>query len=150
MILVVCTDDPALVGQAQAQSLAHPGVFGQTYQVFTAVPNLGLNENLFVIAHGAYRGDDNNPVIGDHNAAFYVNAVELWENIQGIVPGHYTGSVYISACESGDHVRGSFSFAEVFSAQLRGHRADAGYAYGQNGAVVGPIPNPDDPSWVRG
>lgn len=147
MILVVCTDDKALLAMAQKQSREYPEVFGQCYQVFKAVPSLGVGEDLFITAHGAYEGDDGNPVIGDKKNAFYINAVELWQALEACFPKSYSGRVYISACESSDHGE-DFSFAEVFEAQLHGARSKAGPVYGQKGAVGLRIPFPNDPGWI--
>lgn len=121
MIIIVCTDDPALAGIAQNSHASAPAMFGNVYQAFAHIPALGVNENLFVIAHGAYKGNDGNPVIGDQNAAraFEVNAVDFYKNIHGIFPAGYTGNVYIDACQGADYSKGAFSFAEVFLAQIR-------------------------------
>lgn len=149
MILIVCTDDDDLIQMAQQQAQNNPGVFGNAYRAFAdVVPALGAAENLFVVAHGVQEGDDNNPVIGDGDEAHYWNAVEFFEAIQGLFPGNYSGSVYISACESADHNADTFSFAEVFKAQLQGARAQAGEVYGHHGEIAGNIPVPGDASWA--
>jgi hypothetical protein len=149
MIIIVCTDDPGLTNIAQQSIVAHPGVFGNFYQIYTnPIPQIGAAENLFIIAHGAYNGDDNNPVIGDQANAFYVNAVELWENIQNIFPHGYQGNVYIDACESADNDAQTFSFAEVFLTQIQAMFGTT-QVYGRNGTVGGQIPVPGDPTWVQ-
>jgi hypothetical protein len=139
MILVVCTDDNKLVQKARSEAQRNPGTFGAVYIVFEQVPPLQTGENLFITAHGAKRGDDGNPVIGDKSKAFYVNAVDLYRNLQSIFPAQYAGNVYISACESADNVPGSFSFAEVFKAQI-GVKHGRTRVYGQTGAVGLEIP----------
>lgn len=149
MILVVCSDDPGLVTIAQNTSQSDTNVFGNYYQIYNPIPTLGPAENLFVIAHGSYLGDDNNPVIGDEEAAFYVNAVEFWENIKSIFPRGYTGSVYIDACEAADHDLNTFSFTEVFLTQIQVAYGST-LVYGKNGisdsALVTP---PGDASWTQ-
>ncbi len=149
MIIVVCTDDPILGNVARQQAQINQVIFGQCYQVFTdAIPQIGQRENLFISAHGAYRGDDGNPVIGDSRNAVYVNAVELYENIREIFPVGYQANVYISSCESSDYARGSFSFSEVFKAQLQARHSNT-RVYGQHGAVALQIPLPNDLGWVQ-
>jgi len=146
MIIIVCTDDPQLVQIAQNSSQQNPGVFGNYFQVFNPIPQLGQGEDLFIVAHGAYEGDDGNPVIGDENLAFYVNAVELWENIQTIFPQYYNGNVYIDACEAADHDENTFSFSEVFNTQIQA-MFGATQVFGRNGAVAGAIPLPTSAGW---
>jgi hypothetical protein len=149
MIIVVCTDDAALVAIARASSQSHPAVFGNYYQIYTQqIPQLAAAENLFLIAHGAYAGDDNNPVIGDARNAFYVNAVELFENIRGLFPVGYSGNVYIDACESADHDEETFSFCEVFLTQIQAVHG-GNRVFGRNGAVRGMIAQPGDAGWVE-
>ena len=149
MIIIYCQDDQNLVGIAQQSSQAHFATFGNYYQIFIApIPQLGVNEDLFIIAHGAFDGDNNVPVIGDQAAAFYTNGVELWENIQSIFPQNYTGSVYVDACESADHDEETFSFTEVFMTQIQATYG-ASEVYGRNGTVAGMIPLPTDPQWVQ-
>lgn len=149
MILIVCTDDANLTAIAQHSANGNPAVFGHYYQAFGhQVPLLGVHEDLFIIAHGAYHGDDGNPVIGDQAAAFYVNAVELYQNIAHIFPQGYTGNVYIDACESADGTAYTFSFTEVFLTQIHVHFGQTA-VYGRNGAAGGLIPLPGSAGWVR-
>jgi hypothetical protein len=148
MVIIVCTDDATLRQTAVQQAQANQATYGQCYQPFTTIPSLGVNENLFITAHGARDGDDGNPVIGDENNAMYFNAVMLWEALEGIFPRGYRGSVYISACES-SNPKASLSFAEVFRAQLHGARRQAGRVYGQKGSVGMNIPGPNDPDWTQ-
>lgn len=151
MIIVVCTDDNQLLNVARQQAQNNRNIFGQCYWAFNdQIPQIIPNENLFISAHGAYRGDDGNPVIGDRQSAFYVNAVDFYENIQVIFPNNYQANVYISACESSDIARGSFSFAEVFKAQIQVAHGNT-RVYGQRGAVglQIPLPNDPNPNWVQ-
>ena len=149
MIIVVCTDDDQLLNVARQQVQSNPNIFGQCYQAFGAqIPLIGQNENLFISAHGAYRGDDGNPVIGDSKRDFYVNAVEFYTNIREIFPINYQANVYISACESADRAQGSFSFAEVFKAQIQLNHPNT-RVYGQGGAVGLTIPLPNDRHWIQ-
>lgn len=150
MILVVCTDDDKLLGVARQQSLSHPATFGKCYQVFhDKVPSLASDEDLFVSAHGAYKGDDGNPVIGDAKAALFVNAVQFWQQIEECVPKDFRARVFISACESADHGGADFSFAEVFETQIHAARKYAGHVYGQKGSVGLKVPAPNDSGWVQ-
>ena len=149
MILVVCTDDPNLLHIAVQSSNAHPQVFGHPYQVFVnPMPVLGQNEALFVIAHGAMRGDDGNPVIGDEDMrrAFYLNAVQLYQGLQDRFPAGYAANVYIDACESSDHDEDTFSFAEAFKSQVQPGRPLV-RVFGRNGVAAGLIPLPGSAGW---
>lgn len=148
MILVVCTDDPGLIAIARECTRLNQPVYGQTHQIFRGqLPALGQNENLFIIAHGAFRGDGNNPVIGDEQEAFYVNGVELYVNLSPIIPPNYRGRVYIDACESATNNAYTFSFSEVFKSQIQPNRNPAPRVFGRNGTVGGLIPLPDANGW---
>jgi len=149
MIIVVCKDDPALLDVARDQADNDPAEFGAFYEVFKdQIDPLQQGENLFVSAHGAYKGDDGNPVIGDSAKDFFVNAVEFYENLDGgsIFPDGYEGKVYISACESSNNPRGAFSFAEVFKAQIQGKYPKT-KVFGQKGSVGLNIPRSDARGW---
>jgi hypothetical protein len=148
MILVACTDDPNLVTIARTCSQQNRAIFGMYYQIFKdELPKLGQNEDLFIISHGAYKGDDNNPVIGDKDKKreFYLNAVDLYLNIKDIIPHSYKGRVYIDACEAAQNDENTFSFIEVFYAQINPGRNTK--VYGRNGTVSGLIPLPDASGW---
>lgn len=146
MIIAVCTDDNKIFKIAEKDSRSNPETYGKTYKVFDAkIPLLGLDENLFVTAHGAKDGDENQPVIGDAAKAFWVSGEELWVNSKNIFPAGYRGGVYISACESADgNSELSFSFTENFKAQSR-----LPDVFGQRGPVGYEVPPPDDNGWVR-
>ncbi|HYE75899.1 MAG TPA: hypothetical protein VEF04_21320 [Blastocatellia bacterium] len=148
MIIIVCTDDPKLEVIAKGSSESNPEVYGKYYKVFGTIPKLGKHENLFIIAHGAYKGDDRNPVIGDKRQAFYVNAVELYLNIKRIFPVEYDGNVYVDACESADHDEETFSFIEALLTQIQVDHSDTD-VYGRNGTASGLIPLPNARGWVK-
>jgi hypothetical protein len=150
MIIVVCTDDAGLFQIAIQSRDRTPSAFGQIFKIFDQrIPTLGINENLFLIAHGAFHGDDGNPVVGDKRNAFFVNAVVLFRALQegGIFPGGYQGNVYVDACESADHDNATFSFIEVLQAQLQPHYRTV--VFGRNGTAGGLIPLPDSGNWRR-
>ncbi len=149
MIIIVCTDDPQLEKIAQKSIKKYPGVFGDYYKVFDEdIPVLDANEDLFIIAHGAFEGDDGNPVIGDKSVerAFYLNALGLLQNIGNIFPAFYSGDIYVDACESADHNDYTFSFIEVLQAQIQ-TRYDSN-VYGKNGSPSGLI-DPPGGTWTR-
>src|SRR3569832_1774600 len=149
MIIVVCTDDPSLIQIAQESIIANPGIFGNLYQIYQGlIPQLGVNENLFVIAHGAYQGDDGNPVIGSEANAFYVNAVDFYTNISNLIPAGYNGNVYIDACEAANHNASTFSFIEVFQTQIQVDHGNV-RVFGRNGKVGGMIPLPNSSGWTQ-
>lgn len=149
MILIVCTDDPALVNVARHSSNGNLPIFGDYFQIYNQqIPTLHADENLFIIAHGAYNGDDGNPVIGDQRNAFYVNAADLELNIRSILPESFRGNVFVDACESADHDESTVSFIEMLSAVLH-DRYPRLEVYGRNGTANGLIPLPGNPSWIR-
>lgn len=150
MIIVVCRDDPGLLDLAKRQSKEQLAVFGRTYQVFSMVPAVGVDQDIFLLAHGTKSdGEDRNPVIGGEQDDFYLNAVQLWEDFASAIPTGYRGNVYVSACQSANQPRGGHSFIEVLAAQIRGKLTSwPGRVYGQRGDVAGPIPQPGDRSWV--
>ena len=149
MIIIICTDDSKLEKIAKQSAQQNPAIFGSIYRAFTdKLPTLGKNEHLFIIAHGAYAGDEGNPIIGDEREGFYVNGIELWKNLKGIFPKNYLANVYIDACESADHKSGTFSFAEVFFSQINVdfHKTKV---YGKKGASAGLIALPGDQTWIQ-
>ena len=149
MIIILSQDDLVqLRAIAQASVQQNPGVFGDIYPIGSPIPPLGLNENLFVIAHGAFDDASGNPVIGDENEGYILDGLELWDNLQGIFPQNYTGNVYIDACESADHNNEVFSFIEVFYSQTDIHLPNTS-VFGVNGDSAGTIDLPGDPSWVQ-
>jgi len=149
MILIVCTDDPSLVNVARHSSNGHLPIFGDYFQIYSQqIPRLHADENLFIIAHGAYQGDDGNPVIGDQRNAFYVNAADLKLNLDSLFPEKYRANVFVDACESADNNGDTVSFIEMLSAVL--HDSYPGVeVYGRNGIANGLIPLPGNPSWIR-
>lgn len=148
MIIVVCTDDPNLVAIAQQATVANPQVFGRNYLVFAQqIPHLGANEDLFILAHGVARGDDRNPVIGDEQDALFLNAVQLFQNIEAILPDDYGGRIYISACEVLNPGVNSLSFAEMFVAVVQ-DRYPQVRVFGHRDAQ-GALPPPGDGAWVQ-
>ena len=149
MIIICCTDDPGLRQIAIASASSSPNTFGQIYQIFKGqIPQLGLRENLFIIAHGAFADRSGNPVIGDKdmNRPFALNGIELWENTKGIFPAGYSGNVYVDACESADHDKVVFSFIEVLYSQINLHFPRT-MVYGRNGSQGGLIPLPTSNTW---
>ncbi|MCJ8319141.1 MAG: hypothetical protein MJK12_05880 [Colwellia sp.] len=149
MIIVVCTDDPSLTRIALNSAETSPDIFGEVFKVYhKEIPSLEAEEDLFIISHGAFEGDDGKPVIGDHAKAFYVNARELYHNIKSIFPEAFLGNIYIDACESATSDKYTISFATAFKLQLNiDHTASE--VYGRNGTVSGLIPQPKNPTWVR-
>lgn len=149
MIIICCTDDPGLRQIAISSSASSPNTFGQIYQIFKGqIPQLGLNENLFIIAHGAFADKSGNPVIGDKDMQrpFALNGIELWENIRNIFPPGYSGNIYIDACESADHDDEVFSFIEVLYSQVNLYLPRT-MVYGRNGSPGGLISLPTSNAW---
>lgn len=150
MLLILALDDPNLRVVATNSRNANPAAFGAVIVAWEQpVPMLGINENLFVIAHGASVGDDGGPVIGDATQAHWVDPRSFAAMLLPSIPQGYTGSVFVSACQSADPPNGAFSFTEVFKAFLLDDRPRLGGVYGQHGLVVGLVPPPGSPAWVR-
>lgn len=151
MILVVCTDDAKLLNEAIRQSSQYTRIFGKCYKLKfegNLPPKLDVSENLFVTAHGSYKWEMENSVIGDkEDTNYYFNGVKFYDRINNLFPENYNGNVYISACESADHLFNFFSFIEVLKSQI-----DVDYnvsVYGQKGEVGYTIPYPKDSIWIK-
>ncbi|ACU71566.1 conserved hypothetical protein [Catenulispora acidiphila DSM 44928] len=152
MILCVCRDDLKNTWEVAQESLGlHPDVFCSAYLVFADdIPPLGINEDLYVIAHGVAEGSDGKPVIGDQGDSLTLDAPTFWENVKPIFPDGYQGDVYIFACESADPGPGlDFSFAEGFAVYVKGDRSVHCRVFGGSGEVGGMIPLPSDPMWIE-
>ncbi len=154
MLITVCTDDDRLVETADRQAAREPHIYGRCYHAFAGqIPQLGVAENLFVTAHGAFETNDVSPpqpVIGDNSRDLYLTAADLYDNIQSLFPAGYTGSIYISACESADPggpAALSFAQALLIALDAGGRRGVA--VYGHHGAVGLRTPPPNDPGWVK-
>lgn len=149
MIFIVCTDDPELVEIAADCVLDEPDVFISYYQPFkNPIPPLGVNENLFIIAHGAFQGSEGKPEIGDRdiNRAFCLNGEQCFINIQPLLPPGYKGNVYVDACKSATSSRKIDSFITTLQHQFLLHSLNT-QVYGINGDSSGLIPLPGDPKW---
>lgn len=152
MILCVCRDDTEGTWDVGQDSLAaHSDVFYSAYLVFAdQIPMLGVNEDLYVIAHGTATSAEGKPLIGDQHDALRLDAATFWENVKMIFPDGYQASVYISACESADPGPGTdFSFAEEFAVYVKSDRSVNCRVYGHNGSVGGEIPLPNDDRWIE-
>jgi hypothetical protein len=154
MIVIVCTDDQQLVQVATAANQSNPNVFGTVHAVYNhQIPTLGVNENLFIIAHGASVGQHGEPPeIGDQRHAFGVTGSDLWANIKPIFPPNYAGAVYVDACYSADTDQGVASFISSFQATLRqyGTGMKNVVVWGRNGLSSGAIEVPGPHShWVQ-
>ncbi|YCI81110.1 hypothetical protein M1D83_16595 [Enterobacteriaceae bacterium] len=147
MIVIICTDDAQLEEIARHSIRHHPLVFERKFKVFhNELPQLREDENLFIIAHGAFQGDEGEPVIGDKNAAFYLDGRDCYHNIYAIFPNNYTGAVYVDACESADNSEDMPSFIKTLQYQFYRNGQDI-QVYGINGVSSGLIPLPDNPKW---
>lgn len=148
MIIIVCTDDPKLVTIAEGSLSQDPSVFFSIYQVFhQSIPMLGVAEDLFMIAHGAFDGDAGQPVIGDEKQAFYLNGDQCFLNIAPIIPAGYRGRVYVDACESADETSRMDSFISRLQALFLVNGLQV-KVFGVNGKNTGLIPTPGDSKWV--
>ncbi|EPF6108654.1 hypothetical protein R2970_001108 [Enterobacter cloacae] len=149
MIIVVCTDDPELVEIAAESVLNEPEVFLSYYKIFhSAIPPLGFEEDLFIIAHGAFQGDEGRPVIGDRDGDrdFYLNGEQCFINIRSLIPPGYKGKVYVDACQSATDSQKIDSFITTLQVQFLLNSLNT-HVYGINGDSSGLIPLPDDPKW---
>jgi hypothetical protein len=150
MILFLCNDD-ALAWNAVAPQ-AGP-VFGNAYQLIqNGMPQLGVNENLFIVAHGL-PGE-----IGNQNGMLAWNALELWNyltnttpNDRGgsLFPAGYAGNIYVWACYPANITRRDrLSFIENFHAFSRVGLPNSS-VYGVAGAVGFAIAPPGNSAWIQ-
>lgn len=151
MILAVCTDDLKNTFQVGQQALAeHRDVFLSCYRVFseTPVPQLGVNESLFVIAHGA-SNVGGKPMIGDQRDAMVLDAATFWENLKEIIPPEYESDIYVIACQSADPAPSDdFSFAEYLAALVKIDRSVNCRVFGRKGNIPAVVPLPTDSIWT--
>lgn len=148
MIIIVCTDDPRLVRIADASIRKAPKIYGLRHQIFrNELPKLSRDEDLFIIAHGAFQGDEGQPVIGDHTAAFYLSGDQCYLNMATVFPEGYKGRVFVDACQSADDSPDIDSFITTLQTQFLVNEQNV-QVYGINGASSGLIPLPEDPKWV--
>ena len=147
MIIVVCTDDPTLIGIANVSSNQNPNVFRAVYQVFAnQIPQLAADEDLFILAHGALYGDEGGPVIGSQRDDFYVTPSVLAASTRGLFPGEWAANVYIDACDSATDDDKLLSFAQLFLYPMADIYAGVTVS-GIVGLSSGQIPLPNDPKW---
>ena len=150
MILVLCNDDPNLWASAQGQ--AGP-LFGQAYQfIGNGTTLLGVNENLYIAAHGL-PGE-----IGNMNGALGYSALDVWNYLNNTIPNgrgasifphNYSGNIYIWACYPANITRRDrLSFIDNFHAFSRPWLRNTNI-YGALGAVPYTIPAPGDSSWTQ-
>lgn len=148
MILIVCTDDEKLFAVAKNSIIKSPLTYGRFFVVFhDQLPALDINENVFVLAHGAFLGDNGLPVIGDKKNDFYINGNTLFQSLQGIFPKGYQGNVHIDACESADNTEEMISFAETFYIYFNEVYQNS-HVFGVAGESSGLIPLPDSTTWI--
>lgn len=115
MILIICTDDHNLESVAKNTVMKYPDIYEASYKIFhSQLRPLKKSEDLFIISHGAFQGDNDRPVIGDKEKAFYLNGDALYTSIKDIIPEDYRGDIYIDACESADSTEDLISFSETF------------------------------------
>ncbi|MEE8294694.1 MAG: hypothetical protein V3R64_03195 [Sphingomonadales bacterium] len=147
MIIVICNDDPSLMGIANVSASQDPDVFGAVYQAYgVPIPQLAKGENLFILSHGALLGDEDGPVIGGKEDDFYTTPSMLFANIQNLFPPGWSGNVFIDACESATKNKALLSFAQVFLYPMADKNPNV-HVSGIVGLSSGLIPLPDDPKW---
>lgn len=150
MILFLCNDDA--VYWATVANQAGP-VFGAAYQfIQPGMPQLGVNENLFIAAHGL-PGE-----IGNENGALGYNALELWNYLTNTVPNSrggslfpagYSGNIYVWACYPANITRRDrLSFIENFHAFSRPSLRNSS-VYGTSGEVNFAIAPPGNAVWIQ-
>lgn len=148
MIIAICTDDAEVNRVARNAAASAPAIFGAHFDIYAQnIPDLGVDEDLFIVAHGVAVGDENSPVIGSEANDFYLTARDLNSNLH-IFPNGYRGNIYISACESALAGEGGTSFIEEFSAIFQQSFARS-LVFGHIGAIRGALPQPGDRSWLQ-
>ena len=139
MILCFSQDDFKIVEEAYKKNKYPKDIFGIPYCYLKDHSLSGLlskNENLFITAHG------NNQEIGNKNEGLSFNASQLATFIKSIIPGGFTGSIYVSACDT----------APVYSTNLKNalHGSNINVpVYGCRGAINLDIAAPGNAMWVR-
>ncbi|MEM9332166.1 MAG: hypothetical protein AAGA53_12630 [Pseudomonadota bacterium] len=146
MIIGVCTDDVAIENQVNKSAASDPAVFGKAYLVFNRnIPDLKVDEDLFLVAHGAAFGDEDQPVIGSKSNAFYLTASDLNSNLH-VFPLNYKGRIFVDACYSADPGKAGWSFVEKFK-EIIVQSFPGVKVFGRTGSVGGPVLKPGDPNW---
>ena len=147
MIVVASPKDHTIIQRSQRQSQLSHDIFGDTYVMGTdQIPQLGLNENLFIIGHGIKKGDSGLAEIGDEEGGLSMSGDELFDNLYPVFPAGYAADVYIDACESANVSRGEFSLIELFHTKIANIFKDV-RVFGHTGEICGDILPPGDPRW---
>jgi hypothetical protein len=97
MIVVFVKKDIDILEAGYSDAQYKPATFGIAYSYVPRlwpVTTLGRTENLFITAHG------DKDSIGDAGPTLEITASELAGIIKQVVPGVYTGNIYISTCNS--------------------------------------------------
>jgi hypothetical protein len=135
MILVIALKDFDLVEAGYLDAKDRSGTFGVPYvynKKFEPYPKLAKTENLFITAHG----DDDS--VGDEGPTLEISAQQLAQIIKNLLPGGYTGNIYISTCKS-------INIAKAIKTAL----GDAvGNVYGTTKAIDFKIQGPKGGNWV--
>jgi hypothetical protein len=135
MILCFSNDDLEVVKKAYGQQTK---TFGKAYcylKDHSYSAYLGQSENLFVTAHG------NEDEIGNHGAGFDFTPQQLASVLtKNIFPGRYSGSIFVSACDS------SPKYVKGLLDNLGGDYA--GRVYGAVGKIELAIEPPNNGMWI--
>jgi hypothetical protein len=135
MIFVFARKDIDIVESGYDDAHYKPATFGVAYvwsKKFGSYPALGKTENLFITAHGS------SSEIGDAGPTLTLGAEELAKVIHSVLPGGYTGNIYISTCNS-------YDIAQAVKVSLSDK---IGKVYGVKKSIDYAIQGPDGSNWV--
>jgi hypothetical protein len=135
MILCFSNDDLEVVNKAYGQQTRICGTAYCYLKDHSYSAYLKQDENLFITAHG------NEDEIGNHGAGFDFTPQQLAAVLtKNVFPGKYTGSIYVSACDSSPkYVKGLLGqLGEDFTNRI----------YGAVGKIELAIQPPNNNMWI--
>ena len=135
MIMCFSQDDLSVVEKAYAQQTAIFGTAHCYLKDHGFGGFLGKNENLFITAHG------NEDEIGNEGAGLSLTPSQLAKVLTShVLPGGYTGSIYVSACDSSPKY--AHGLLEALGAAYHGR------IYGCVGKIELAIQPPKNSMWI--
>ncbi|MFE9581706.1 hypothetical protein ACFYO1_35395 [Nocardia sp. NPDC006044] len=141
MIVVFIAKDIDVLEAGYDDSAYKPATFGRAYAYSKKLwpcATLGKTENLFITAHGdedSIGDEDSTPGKGP---VIDLNADQLAGIIKAILPGGYTGNIYISTCNS-------FKIAQAVAEKLG--MLVGGDVYGTKKSIDYAIQGPSGSNW---
>ena len=135
MILCFSQDDFSVVDKAYKQQTDIFGTAQCYLKDHSLIGFLGKTENLFITAHG------NEDEIGNQGAGLSLTPAQLAKVLMSyVLPGGYSGSIYVSACDTAP------KYVHGLLVALGGDYA--GRIYGCVGAIELAIQPPKNSMWI--